>query len=360
MKILIDIGHPAHVHLFRNFASEMLADGNEVLFTCREKEFEKYLLSYYGFSYKSFGKKYKSFFGKLLGLIEFDFKEYRASQSFKPDIFLSHGSIYAAHASFLSGKPHIALEDTFNFEQIRLYKPFTDAILTSDYSHPLCSGKVIRYSGYHELAYLHPKRFTPDSNVLRDLGINPDEKFTIIRFVSWSASHDIGHKGLSIENKLKAVKTFQEFGRVFISSEGELPPELSDYKLTIPPHLIHDLIAYASLLFGESSTMAEEAAILGTPAIYLYDKSTFYTLHLQNEYQLMYNFSESPDDELRAIQKGIDILSSNDAKSEWKKKSDRLLSEKIDVTSFLVWFVKNWPDSFKIMKENPGYQERFK
>jgi len=37
-----------------------------------------------------------------------------------------------------------------------------------------------------------------------------------------------------------------------------------------------------------------------------------------------------------------------------------MLSEKIDVTAFLVWFVENWPESFKTMMENPGYQERFK
>jgi hypothetical protein len=37
-----------------------------------------------------------------------------------------------------------------------------------------------------------------------------------------------------------------------------------------------------------------------------------------------------------------------------------MLSEKIDVTAFLVWFIKNYPKSVKIMKENPEFQERFK
>jgi len=37
-----------------------------------------------------------------------------------------------------------------------------------------------------------------------------------------------------------------------------------------------------------------------------------------------------------------------------------MLSEKIDVTAFIVWFVENWPESFKIMKENPDYQLNFR
>ena len=166
MKIMIDIGHPAHVHLFKHFAWEMQKKGHVIFFTCRDKEFESYLLEKYGFLYRSFGKKYVSRLGKLWGLIEFDLKEYLTGLKFKPDAFLSHGSIYAAHAAFLMGKPHISLEDTFNFEQINLYKPFTKVILTGDYDHPLKSErKVVSYSGYHELAYLHPNRFTPDRNV---------------------------------------------------------------------------------------------------------------------------------------------------------------------------------------------------
>ena len=65
MKILIDINHPAHVHLFKNFAWKMEKEGHSILFTCREKEFEVFLLNKYNFTYKSFGKKYSSKIGKI-------------------------------------------------------------------------------------------------------------------------------------------------------------------------------------------------------------------------------------------------------------------------------------------------------
>ena len=267
MRILIDIGHPAHVHLFKHFAWDMQSRGHNVFFTCRDKEFEIYLLEKYGFQYKSFGKKYTSTIGKLWGMVEFGLKELFVCLKFKPHILLSHGSMYAAHAAFLLGKPHISLEDTFNFEQIRFYKPFTKHILTADYEHPLIGSEVINYAGYHELSYLHPNRFTPDKLVLNELGVNEGERYVIIRFVSWNASHDIGHKGISYENKLRAIEEFSKYARVFISSESKLPTELEQYRIIIAPHRMHDAMAFASLVWGESFTMPAEASVLGIPSI---------------------------------------------------------------------------------------------
>jgi len=360
MRVLIDIGHPAHVHLFKNFALELIRKDYEILFTCREKEFEIQLLKKYGFSYQSFGKKYLSALGKLWGLAKYGLKEYIIGLKFKPDILLSHGSYCAAHASFLLGKPHIALEDTFNFEQIWLYKPFTNVILTSDYDHPLKSKKVVKYSGYHELAYLHPKRFTPDVSVLDDLGINKNEKYVIIRFVSWKASHDLGHRGISLENKILAVKEFSKYARVFISSESELPEELMNYKLCILPHRIHDALAFCTFMWAESFTMPAECSVLGTPSIIIHNSTSLPLNEQRDKYGLCFIFSESNEDQLKAINKGIELLNTPDLKSEWLLRRERMLLEKIDVTALLVWFVENWPESFRIMKDDAGYQERFR
>jgi predicted glycosyltransferase len=360
MNILIDIGHPAHVHVFKNFAHEMLRNGSNIFFTCREKEFEVFLMSHYGFNFKSFGNKFNTSLGKLFGLIKFDISEIIEGIKFQPDIFLSCGSMYAAHASFVLAKPHITLEDTYNFEQVRLYKSFTNTILTGNYEHPLKSKKVINYPGYHELAYLHPNRFNPDKSVLKELGVKEADKFIIIRFVSWNASHDIGHKGISLHNKIKAINEFEKYAKVFISSEGELPHELEKYRFNIPVNRMHDAIAFSSLLFGESSTMAEESAMLGVPSIYLFTNSTYYTKHLENEYEIMFNYSESENDQIKAIHKGIELLQKPNLKEEWQQKRTKMLAEKIDVTAFLVWFVENYPASVDLTKQNPDFWKQFK
>lgn len=360
MRVLIDIGHPAHVHLFKHLAWELQKKGHKVYFTCREKEFEIQLLKYYGLSYHSFGKKYFTTLGKIWGLVIFDIKELLFAIRFKPDIFLSHGSIYAAHAAFILRKPHISLEDTFNFEQVRLYKPFTKYILTADYAHPLKSDKVIRFSGYHELAYLHPNRFTADPSILDEFGVKDGEKYIIMRFVSWNASHDIGHKGISYDNKLKAVEEFGKYGKIFISSEGELPAELEKYRIVIPPHRLHDALAYCSLMWGESFTIPAECSVLGIPSVINHDTRSLYLKEQEEQYGLCFNYSESLEDQKKAIIKGVEILRMDGVKEIWNKKRQRLLNDKIDVTAFLTWFVENYPSSVNTMKTNPDYQYNFR
>ena len=53
-------------------------------------------------------------------------------------------------------------------------------------------------------------------------------------------------------------------------------------------------------------------------------------------------------------------MNTNDFKSKIRIRRDEMIKKSIDVTSFMVWFVENYPESVKIMKENPEYQERFK
>lgn len=337
MNILIDIGHPAHVHLFRCFAHDMESEGHNVLFTCRDKEFEIALLRAEGFDFKCFGRKYKSTLGKLWGLAKFDLKEFLACIAFKPDVLLSHGSMYAAHAAWLCRKPHISFEDTYNFEQIRLYEPFTKAILTGDYEHPFISKKEIHYAGYHELAYLHPKRFTPDKSVLSELGLAEGEKYVLLRFVSWNATHDKGHKGMSFENKLKAVQEFSRYAKVFISSEKELPGELKQYLLPTAPEKVHSVMAFASMIFGESATMASEGVVLGVPGVYIDDTGRYYTAEQEKRYGMCFNFTESPEDQKKAIEKGVELLSQGADLSG----HGRLMRDKIDVTGFLEEVVKD-------------------
>jgi len=356
MRILIDIGHPAHVHLFKHFAWGMQKKGHEVFFTCREKEFEIDLLRQYGFQFKSFGKKYKSRSGKLVGLLEFDMKEFLSGLHFKPDIFLSHGSIYATHAAFLLHKTNISLEDTGNWEQVRLYLPFTSCVLTSDI-FPIDYGKKqIRFKSHNELAYLHPNYFTPDPSFKEKIGLKPDEEYIIMRFVAWNATHDIGQKGLSDLAKIEIAKKLSQRYKILISSEYPLPYELEKYKISFKPHQIHDALYQASLFIGEGTTMAMEAAILGTPSIYI-NSLQYSNVKDMASYDLLFNFSQVNN---AVVEKILSIALEKDLKNKTQAKRQRMLGDKIDLTSFLIWFIDNYPESFQIMKTTPDYQLKFK
>jgi predicted glycosyltransferase len=122
---------------------------------------------------------------------------------------------------------------------------------------------------------------------------------------------------------------------------------------------MHDALAFVSLLFGESSTMASECAMLGVPSIYLNNNSTYLTTD-EEKYGLVFNFSESLVDQEKAINRGVEIINTPGIREDWQKRRQEMLKDKIDVTAFIVWFVENYPGSFRIMKNNPDYQYNFK
>lgn len=365
MNVLIDIGHPAHVHMFRCFAHEMIARGHQVLFTIRDKEFEKKLLDAEGLPYVNLGRKKTGKLSRLWFNFQCEYKVLRIAHRFKADLFLSHGSVVAAHVALMLGKPAIAFEDTFNMEQVRMYLPFTSVVLTSDYEHPIHDAKVLKYPGYNELLYLHPHRFTPmkREEVCRLLGIRPEERYVLMRFVSWHATHDKGHKGVSFENKLEAVQQMSRYARVFISSESPLPTELAAYKLPTAPELIGHVLAHATLVFGESATMVSEAAMLGVPGIYLDDTGRYYTRDQQQRYGLCWCYTESVADQEKAIAKGVELLGQEpDAlAAQMHAASSKLLSEKIDVTGWLVYFIAHYPDSVvEVRAADKSYWDMYK
>ena len=349
MKILIDINHPAHVHMFRCFAHEMINRGHNVLFTIRDKEFEIKLLEAEGLPYVNLGHKRTGKISRLLFNLQCACKVWRIARRFQADIFLSHGSIVAAYVAKLLGKPAIAFEDTFNMEQVQMYLPFTSVVLTSDYEHPIHSDKVIKYPGYNELLYMHPKRFQPMTReeVCRLLGIDAKERYVVLRFVSWHATHDRGHKGILLDNKLKAVQQMSHYAHVFISSESELPSELVGYKLPTAPEMIGHVMAHAIFVFGESATMVSEAAMLGVPGIYLDNTGRLYTRDLQERYGLCWCYTESAEDQEMAIAKGVKLLrmEPETLSKQMHEASQKLLSEKVDVTCWLVWLIESYPQS---------------
>jgi predicted glycosyltransferase len=194
--------------------------------------------------------------------------------------------------AWLLRKPGINFQDTENAQlMLTLSLPFSRVYCTPHCFNRDLGKKHIRFKGYMELAYLHPRYFTPNESIFECLPIKRDEKYVVMRFVSWGASHDIGHKGISLKMKRKAVEQISSYARVLISSEGDLPEDLQSYRIDIPPERMHDALAYASLLYGESATMASECAVLGTPAIYLDNQGRGYTDEQEKKYGLVFNFT---------------------------------------------------------------------
>jgi uncharacterized protein len=357
MRILIDIGHPGHVHYFRNFVRIMKGKGHEFLIIARDKEVTFKLLDFYKIPYKQRGKGGKGFIGKLLYIMIADFRIYKNAIRFKPDIFLSFSSTYAGHVAFILSRPHIVFDDTEHakFEHL-MYKPFANAIITPSSFYKKLGKKQVFFNGYMELCYLHSNQFIPDQNILKLLQVLKDERYIIVRFVSWEAGHDFGQHGFDYNSKINIVHELNKYARVFISSESVLPKELEKFRISIPPHKLHDALKFSILYIGEGGTTASEASILGIPALYVNSLPLMGYLKDEKDAGLLFHLIKS--DEVLLIAK--EILEMEDSKEIFYGKSQKLLKDKIDVTEFMVWFIENYPDSFKVMKENPDYQDRFR
>ena len=357
MKIFIDIGHPAHVHYFRNFIKIMESKGHKFFVCARDKEVAHSLLNHYQIEYTSRGKGRKSLAGKLIYIIEADYKLFKLAKLFKPDIFLSFGSAYAAHVSKILHKPHIAFDDTEHakFEHM-MYVPFTDVILTPSCFNKKLGPKQIFFNGYMELCYLYKNYFQTDNNIKAKLGLNSNDNYIIIRFVSWGASHDIGQYGLKNDTKQKIINTLKHKYKIFISSEAELPANLEEYKLRVNPADLHSVLAGAYLYIGEGSTTASECSVLGTPNIYINSLTVGYCKEQAEKYGLCFHLKN--DNEIIGLIE--ELICKKDLAAEWRIKKEKMLQDKIDVTAFMVWFIENYPQSFKIIKENQNYQFNFR
>ena len=348
MRIVVDINHPADVHFFKNFIWEMEKRGHVILITASKKEISYRLLDNYGFHYEKLGSYGISLAEKMINIPLLDLKMYQAVKKFKPDIFIGFGSIRAAHVSKVLRKPCINFDDTDHAKwEHRLYVPFTDVVLTPRCFSRDFGKKQVKIDTYKELFYLHPAYFRPDISVLDDAGIKQGEKFFIVRFVAFDAQHDIGQTGL--QNREEIVKQLEKYGHVFITSEVALPDDLKKYQITIPFEKLHDLLSFATLCFGEGSTTAAEAAMMGTPSIYVSSlaRGLGYVIDLEDKYGLLYNFR----DQQPALAKAVELINNPQVKEEWIQKRDNFLKDKLNATQFLIWFVETYPESFLSMKK---------
>ncbi len=344
MNILVDLYHPAHLHLFRNAMKKLEERGHTVIWVTRDKDITVKLLQEYGIPYKTLTKARKGLWNMFCELLVHDYKVWREAVKNKVDLMVGT-SVSIAHAGlFCKAKSWVFEEDDAKQAKLMTYLsyPFASKIITPDFlAHENHGKKHVTYPSYHELAYLHPNNFKADPAILDELGLKEGEKYFIMRFVSLNASHDFGVKGLSFEAKKALLDKLLQYGKVFITSEAELSEEFEPYRLRMPPHKMHDLLAFSSLCIGDSQTMAIEAAVLGVPALRC---NTFVgelslLKELDDTYGLTFGFKPENGDEL--LEKIDQLLAEEDLKSLWQEKRQRFLEDKIDMTEWLVEFIES-------------------
>ena len=338
MKVLFDVCHPAHVHLFKNAIAELRAEGHETLVTSREKEVTTQLLDAYGIDHEPLSSQGDGGLGLAVEWLAREVRLLRRARRFGPDVIVSHLNFAAAHASALLRRPNLVFND--NEEAARLLgplvHPFSDLVCTPSSFAAELGDVQRRYDGFHELAYLHPDRFEADPDALARHGVDPDDPYAVVRLVSWAAYHDAGREGLSAAARRELISTLDDHGDVYVTSEAPLPGEFEDYRLPVPPEAIHDLLAHANLYVGDSHTMAIEAGLLGTPAVrfnFLVDDGDLGGYDVLGD---TYGLVRSTADEREGLDLVASLAADPGAGERWAERRRRLLSETIDVTEFML------------------------
>lgn len=341
MKILFDIVHPAHVHFFKHMIRGLEKRGHETRIVARDKDVTNALLDRLGFPYETVGRPKKSLFGMAGELLRRDLVLARVARKFRADLIVTRNPA-GAQAGRLLGIRSVFDTDDGKAAGIHFQAaaPFAHVITTPDCSDEDYGRRHVKYPGYKQTAYLHPNHFTPDRSVLEALGVKAGERYFIVRFVAMGASHDVGEGGLPADAKRALIDKLRAHGRVFISSEGALPAELAQLKFTLPPDRLHDALAFADLLIGDSQTMAAEAAVLGTPSLRVssWTGRLAYLTELEQRYGLTFAYTPERASELMAhLERWLSQPSLRESLADNHR---RLLADKLDMAEWFVDFLE--------------------
>lgn len=375
MNILFVSGHPAQVHNFRNVRSELLKAGHKVFWLTTPKDIATNLLDVYHIPYEVLHKPNKGLFSKAWTLLRNVLWEMRYLRRNKIDVAITRTCPYTTVAAKLCGVKHIIIDDTEHAaEKVKMLSNRADAVLVPECFWFQLRKDEIRFPGNIEIHYLHPKRFTPQP-VWDLLGIEPNTRFAIVRFVKWDAWHDtqlVG--GFTLDQKRELIARLSKHLRVFISSESELPADLEPYRIHIPIERMHDVQAAAALFVGESATMASESVVLGTPAIYIDEVGRGYTDEEAREH-LLWMFRPVPNRAAlkptepvwisggvrECITQAEQIAAPDFDTASYAQRHHAWLATKIDCTAFLTWFIEHYPNSAAETKQGGAeFWKRFK
>lgn len=325
MRILIEVGHPKHVHLFRPLLKRWKARGDIFQVVTRDKDITHALLDRFGVPYVCLSKQQRSYRSALELLVRW-LRCVQWVRCFRADIVLSVAGITTALPSRILGVPNIALTDTETAVlSNRIAFPFADCILTPEWFTLRLGPRHRTYRGFHEWAYLHPDEFQPKADLVRAEGIDPANPYALVRLVKWDAAHDRGESGLQRADTTKLVNELGKQMPVYISAEGTLPAELQTWVAKFNIHQVHHVLAFATLVIGESPSMATEAALLGVPAVLAssWAGRCGNMQVLEQKFNLMRVFSRGAS----AVQTALDLATQLPSRDEIRARRDQLTHE---------------------------------
>lgn len=369
MNILVELVHPAHFYYYRDTIANLRRAGHHVIVALTTKDLLEDIVRESGIEYVNICPKPLKQYGKwglICDMLVRDWRMMKLAIKYKVNL-ISGSSVESAQIGWLLRIPNINIgEDDAHIvpKYTNSIAPFVDVrVSPNSCDNGKIEPKSVHYPGFLKLSYLHPNDFTPSRDVIKRYGISADEPYFLIRFSALNAHHDKGIKGISTEIAKRLIDILSPHGKIYITSERPLEPQFEQYRLHINPLDIHHIMAFATLYIGDSQSMANEAAMLGTPSLRFNDfvgaKKIGVMEELEHVYGLTYGISSHEPERLYA--KVEELLAMPNLQEEFQKRRRKMLSEKIDVTAFLVYFIEGYPATVKEVKNaDENFWKRFK
>jgi uncharacterized protein len=365
MRYLFFFVHPSKINVFRNTINQLKSDGHHVDILITSKDVLQKLVDKQGWNYTNIfpeGRKINgipTYLSAAINTVRTIWRLLKYVRKRHYDLFITDDLLTIVGR--LKGIPTIHLQDddlSVVPESAVLLKTAGYILAPSSTDFGKYNSKKISFNGYKELGYLHPGHFIPDPLIVKSF--NPESiRYFVLRVVLLKSTHDVGKSGITDEKVRKLISLLEKYGRVFISSERELPQDLEKYRLKIDPENISQVLYFADLFISDSQTMTSEAAILGTPAFRFNDFVGKISVMEEKEFKYGLSFGFKTNEFDRMYETVSRFLTVPDLKESFRLKRDIMMKDCIDLTKFMVWLFENYPGSLLEIKKNPDYQKKF-
>ena len=350
-RIYIDLNHPADFHLFKGLIRKLQEEGWKVGITARDKDCLHSLLQEARIPFRSRGRGSSGRRGKYLSAPRVLWLLFFRMLWFRPALSLSLSSPYLILASRLVGVPSVCYDDTDINPRIHPFIAMAGCVLSPENYRVHFHRRHFRLPLMKELAYLDP-------------GDPGEREGLFVRLARGdSIHHGEGSAGLP-ELAMEMIRELSEKHPVWLSQEippgQEIPAGLRGGVMagagiagtgqtgtgirSCGIYSVHSELERCRVFWGNSATMAAEAAVLGIPAVFVSDEKFCYIEELE-ERGLLFHFPLSRyADSFRKLE----ALLEEPSPGPYPDRARRLREEKLDTGDFLFRFVRNFPSGMAL------------
>jgi predicted glycosyltransferase len=329
--VIIYFVHPADINFYKNAINILEKKSINVQLIARQRgPLPSILEREYKQPFVIIGKHYHTLLGKLFGTIWISMQllSYLSKKDF--DVTTSFAGSFIGFASRLLGKPSVLFYDDYEYK-LNFYscKFSSSRFVIMPHTIPGTGKKLIKHKGLKELAYLHPKYFKPNQDVLKQFGLK-SQNYVFLREKEY-VSINYRKQGLKLADITDYIRDLG-FDAIALSYDERTKEELKDHGCIIieKPTDMHSLLSFAAFTIAAGDTMARESCLVGTPAIYTGNRE----MYANGEFikrGCMFHATTMGD-----VFNAMKYIIENDIKSNVKNKIDHAIKYEWDDTTEVI------------------------